>query len=101
VHSLGEARTAASSGADGVVIGNIWDTPTHPGRPALGVDLLRRVAALGLPTWAIGGVTPERAREARDAGAHGVAAISALWSERRPYAAAGALLDGIRFPGES
>jgi thiamine monophosphate synthase len=41
---------------------------------------------------AIGGITAERAWEARDAGAYGVAAISALWYAPDSAAAAVALL---------
>lgn len=92
VHSIEEARTAAAEGADGIIVGSIWPTASHPGTPPAGLPLLRNVAALGLPTWAIGGVTADRAREAAHAGAWGVAAIRALWDARRPYAAAQELL---------
>jgi thiamine-phosphate pyrophosphorylase len=47
---------------------------------------------LGLPVIAIGGITPERAMEARDAGAYGVAVISAAWRAPDSAAAAMALL---------
>lgn len=97
VHSVAEAFAAREAGAHGIIVGNIWPTASHPGRDAAGIALLREVIALGLPTWAIGGVTPATAREAAAAGAFGVAAISAIWGDRRPYAAAKALLDGIRF----
>ena len=40
-----------------------------------------------MPTFAIGGVTAARAIEARDAGAWGVAAITAVWDADDPYAA--------------
>ncbi len=51
-----------------------------------------QVSRLGCPVIAIGGVTAERCRELRDAGAHGVAAITALWDAPHPYQAARALL---------
>ena len=52
----------------------------------------RAMAALGVPTYAIGGVTAERAASARAAGAWGVAAITALWDAVDPYAATCAML---------
>jgi thiamine-phosphate diphosphorylase len=93
VHRLDEAEAALAEGADYLVIGPVWATPTHPDDPPVGVELLRRVAALGRPVIAIGGVTPERARAARAAGAWGVAAIRALWDAPDPAAAARALLE--------
>jgi len=88
VHTLAEAESAAADGADALVVGAIWPTSTHPDRVAAGTVLLRDVVALGVPTFAIGGVTPARAVEARGAGAWGVAAITALWDADDPYAAA-------------
>jgi thiamine-phosphate pyrophosphorylase len=85
VHSLSEARAAQQEGADYLLAGPVYPTRTHPGRPALGLAFLEQVAAEGLPVVAIGGVTPERCPELRDAGAWGAAAISALW--RAPDAA--------------
>jgi thiamine-phosphate pyrophosphorylase len=96
VHSLEEARAAVAAHADGLVVGTIWPSTSHPDRPGAGLDLLQRCITLGKPTFAIGGVTPERAAQARAAGAFGVAAIGALWSTGRPYAAATALLQAIR-----
>ena len=63
--------------------------PEHPGR---GLAFLEQVAPLGLPVIAIGGITAARAKEVRDAGAYGVAAIAALWRTGDPAAAALALL---------
>ncbi|MEP6591895.1 MAG: thiamine phosphate synthase, partial [Gemmatimonadota bacterium] len=65
---------------------------THPGAAGVGLELLEQVVALGLPTFAIGGVTANRAGEACRVGAWGVAAISAAWDSDDPYAAARALV---------
>ncbi|MBW8772019.1 MAG: thiamine phosphate synthase [Gemmatimonadetes bacterium] len=93
VHSLDEAREAVEEGADFLLAGNIYETPSHPDRPAAGVGFVPACAALGRPVIAIGGITVERAVECRDAGAWGVAAIRALWDADDPYAAARAMLD--------
>ena len=92
VHSLEEARAAVEEGADFLLAGSIYETPSHPGRAAAGIGFIPACAALGRPVIAIGGITPERAVECRDAGAWGVAAIRALWGADDPSAAARALL---------
>lgn len=96
VHTLDEARVAHSEGAQGLIVGNIWPTPSHPGRPGAGLGLLAAVKELGVPVYAIGGIDAQRAREAVRAGARGVAAISAIWASGRPYRATIELLEAIR-----
>ena len=92
VHSRDEAAAAVNEGADFLVVGNIYETASHPGRPAAGLQLISESAKLGRPVIAIGGITPERAAEARAAGAYGVAAIRALWEAPDPAAATLAML---------
>lgn len=92
VHSAEEAKAAVDEGADYLVAGHVFATPTHPDKPAAGLALLSACAALGHPVIAIGGVAIANAAECRDAGAYGVAAIRALWDADDPYAAARALI---------
>lgn len=92
VHSVEEAQESAGKGADFLMVGSIYPSSSHPGRPAAGLGLVTQAAAIGLPVIAIGGITASRAREVRDAGAYGVAAISAAWHADDPAAAALALL---------
>lgn len=98
VHSLAEAREAVDAGADGLVVGTIWPSASHPDRAGAGVALLAECAALGPAVYAIGGVTVERAREARTAGAWGVAAIGALWGTRDHFKATVAMLKALTEP---
>ena len=93
VHSEAEGRQAIDEGADFLVAGSIFPTDTHPDQPAAGLELIDRIAGLGRPVIAIGGITAERAEQVRLAGAYGVAAISALWRAPDAGAAALALLD--------
>ena len=88
VHSLAEAGSARAGGANALIVGSIWPSPTHPGRAPSGTALLAQIVSLGLPTYAIGGVTAARAIEAKAAGAWGVAAITAVWDTRESYEAA-------------
>jgi thiamine-phosphate diphosphorylase len=92
VHSESEARAALAEGADFLLVGAVYETASHPGRPAAGLGLVRAAAALGAPVIAIGGIDAARAVEVRDAGAYGVAAIRALWDAADPAAAVLALL---------
>jgi thiamine-phosphate diphosphorylase len=88
-HEAGEAASMAGTGVDLVVLGTIWPSASHPGEPAAGTSLISAAAAamaatasteaVAVPIVAIGGVTPERARAAMTAGAHGVAVLSGVW----------------------
>lgn len=93
VHDTIEAEEAVREGADFLVVGNVYPTETHPGRPGAGLELVRQAAALGIPVIAIGGITPNRASAVRAAGAYGVAAIRALWHAPDPAAATLAMLE--------
>jgi len=88
VHSAEEAVAAAREGADYLIAGTLFPTPSHPGRPGSGTEWLAEVARLGVPVIGIGGITPERAGAVRAAGGRGVAVLRGVWSASRP-------LDGL------
>lgn len=88
VHTVDEAAAAVQEGADYLMVGTVYESASHPGRPAAGLDLVRQTSRLGIPVIAIGGITPARAAEVREAGAYGVAVIRALWEAPDPAAAA-------------
>ena len=92
VHSVEEARAAIAEGADYLIVGSIYPTPTHPGHAA-GLALVAACGELGPPVIAIGGVTPDRVPELVAAGAYGIAAIRALWHASDPAKAATGFLD--------
>lgn len=97
VHSLPEALEAEVNGADWLVFGPVYDTPSKRafGLPQ-GLDKLARVAtAVRIPVIAIGGVTPERVREVRRAGASGVAVISAILTADSPADATRRFLEAL------
>ena len=95
VHDLAEAEAAQAGGADYLLAGPVFPTATHPDRPPLGLGPLRDIVALGLPVIAIGGVTARNASEVREAGAHGGAAIRALWDATEPAVAARQMLEAL------
>ena len=76
VHSIKAAQLAEREGADFVIFGPIWESPSHPGSTPAGVAALELVArSVRIPVLAIGGVTEERIAECHAAGAAGYAAI--------------------------
>jgi len=95
VHTLDEAAAARDGGADYLLVGPVFATPTHPQAPPLGVGRLARFVALGLPVIGIGGVTGANMRDLIAAGAHGVAAIRALWDAPDPGRAAREMMKEI------
>ena len=82
VHSVEAAAAAEREGADFVVLGPIYETPSkQPYGPPLGLQLLEQaVKAVRIPVFAIGGITAARAKEVRAAGGFGVAVVSSILS---------------------
>jgi thiamine-phosphate pyrophosphorylase len=97
VHSLEEAVDAELKGADWVTFGPVYDTPSkRPYGAPQGLDRLAVVTrGLRIPVVAIGGITPERVKDVRAAGARGVAAISAILSALSPADATRAFLEAL------
>ncbi len=96
-----EARRAAEDGADYVGASPIYSTPTKPDAAApMGLDGLRAlVASAGVPIVAIGGVNEGNAAAVLEAGAAGIAVVSAIVSAVDVAAAARSLrriADGAR-----
>jgi thiamine-phosphate pyrophosphorylase len=76
-HSLPETRAAADDGADYVIFGPVFETPSKIrfGAP-LGIERLREVCSeLRIPVLAIGGVSMANAAKCFESGAAGIAAI--------------------------
>jgi thiamine-phosphate pyrophosphorylase len=86
VHSLEGAVDAELKGADWATYGPIYDTPSkRPYGAPQGLERLATVAGrLRIPVIAIGGITPERVKQVREAGARGVAVISSILTADSP-----------------
>ncbi len=82
VHSIDGVEAAECQGADFVVLGPIYDTPSKQEYgPPLGLRVLEHAARTArIPIFAIGGITAARAREVRRAGGFGIAVLSSILS---------------------
>jgi thiamine-phosphate pyrophosphorylase len=102
VRDVDEARAARTVGADYLGV-TVWATATKPEAEAGGIDGLREVvAASPLPVVGIGGIGPANAGAVMNAGAAGVAVVSAVASAEDPAAAVRELrriVDGHRTTG--
>lgn len=79
-HSLESAHRAQEKGADYLVFGSVFPTASHSDIQPFGLDALAKVcASVAIPVFAIGGINADNARACREAGAHGVAVIRAVW----------------------
>jgi len=98
VHSAKAAFMAMGEAPRHLIIGPIYQTPSHPDATATGLALIREVSPVTrVPLIAIGGITPANARDVMQAGAHGIAVISAILGSDDPQAAARALAKAFEF----
>ena len=85
-------QVVAADGADYIGVGPVHETPTKPGRPAVGLELVRFAArAARVPFFAIGGIGIDNVGRVRDAGASRVAVVRALTDASDPAGSARAL----------
>lgn len=91
-HSPEQVEAAERSDADYFAVGPVHATPTKPGRPAVGLDLVRYAAEhAGKPWFAIGGIDPGNAGVVVEAGATRLAVVRAIRDADDPRKAARAL----------
>jgi thiamine-phosphate pyrophosphorylase len=94
-HAPSEIDAAAPTAADGaplvdyIGVGPVHETPTKPGRPAVGVELVRYAAAnASVPFFAIGGLNAANVRDVLAAGASRVVVLRAIADAADPELAA-------------
>ena len=81
---------------DYIAVGPVHETPTKPGRPAVGLDLVRYAAAHATrPFFAIGGLNADNLAEVLDAGAGRAVVLRAIAGADDPQRAARELREQI------
>ena len=89
VHGVEAAVQAGREGAEFVVAGTIFKSPSKPDQKPAGVGLITEITnATNLPVLGIGGISAKNIGEVIKAGAAGVAVISAIEGAADPRAAA-------------
>jgi len=87
---------AAAAGANYVLAGHVYPSPSKPGLPPLGLAGLSPIADVApCPVIAIGGITADKVTDVIRAGAQGVAVIGAIVEAEDPRAAAVALRSAV------
>ncbi|MEZ0051075.1 thiamine-phosphate pyrophosphorylase [Mycobacterium sp. MAA66] len=96
-HSTDELAAAIAEEVDYFCVGPCWPTPTKPGRPAPGLDLVRSAAAsrTDKPWFAIGGIDADRLPQVLAAGARRIVVVRAITAADDPAAAARALKQAL------
>jgi thiamine-phosphate pyrophosphorylase len=95
-HDPEQLRGAMREDVDYVAVGPVHETPTKPGRPAAGIDLVRLAAAAATKPWfAIGGIDRTTIRDVRDAGARRVVVVRAITESADPASAVRALHEAL------
>lgn len=97
-HAPAEIDAATPTAADGaplvdyIGVGPVHETPTKPGRPAVGLELVQYAAANArVPFFAIGGLTSSNLHEVIEAGATRAVVLRAVAEADAPKRAAHAL----------
>jgi thiamine-phosphate pyrophosphorylase len=98
-HSEAQFLAALAAGADYAAVGPVFSTPTKPGRPAVGLDLVGFSAdRADRPVFAIGGVNSANLPAVMEAGARRVAVVRAITESDDPAEAAFRLSSVLRPP---
>jgi thiamine-phosphate pyrophosphorylase len=101
-HTPAQVDASSDAGVDYIGVGPVNETPTKPGRPAVGLELVRYAAARAtVPFFAIGGIGPANVTAVRDAGARRVAVVRALTEADDPGPVARALRTSLAEPAEA
>jgi thiamine-phosphate pyrophosphorylase len=98
IHSLEESRQAEQSGADFLLFGPVYFTPSKAsfGAPQ-GLAALRKIVEISMrPVYAIGGITAKNTTEVRQAGVGGIALIAGIIAAEKPKETAAALVHLLR-----
>ncbi len=88
-HSEDQIAAAAKLAIDYISVGPVWETPTKPGRAAVGLELVTAAAReVRIPFFAIGGIDPANSTRVVKAGARRLGVVRAIRDAENPTAVA-------------
>lgn len=86
IHSIDEAIEAERMGASYILASPIFETQCKPGVEPKGIAFIKAIKeVVEIPVIALGGISLENGREAMEAGAQGLAVMSAIMAANEPY----------------
>ncbi|MEL3972250.1 thiamine phosphate synthase [Rossellomorea oryzaecorticis] len=89
VHSIDEGIYLQEKGADYLLYGNVFITPSKAGKPGTGTMKIQElVNAVNVPVIAIGGIKPGNVEDIIDSGAAGIAVLSGIFLAMDPVRSA-------------
>ncbi|HEY5058384.1 MAG TPA: thiamine phosphate synthase [Gaiellaceae bacterium] len=92
------AQIEAAESVDYIAVGPVFATPTKPGRPAVGLELVQTAARTATVPWfAIGGIDEGNVDDVRAAGATRIAVVRAVARAPDAECAARALRDRLSY----
>ncbi|MGZ4184619.1 MAG: thiamine phosphate synthase [Solirubrobacteraceae bacterium] len=95
-HSPAQIEAAAGTDVDYIGVGPVHATPTKPGRPAVGLALVRYAASnAAVPFFAIGGISTANVGAVAAAGAERIAVVRALTEADDPARVAAELRSAV------
>jgi thiamine-phosphate diphosphorylase len=98
VHSIESAVQVEAEGADWITFGHVFPTPSHPDAMPRGVAALAQAArAVHIPVIAIGGIGTGHVAAVLQAGAAGIAVISAILDALDPARATAELRQACEY----
>lgn len=98
IHSIEEVGPAKQSGADFLLFGPVYFTPSKAGFGApQGITALRKIVETSaLPVYGIGGITANNIIDVKETGARGIALIAAIIGAENPQAGTRAMMRLLR-----
>lgn len=101
-HTPEQVDAANGTTADYIGVGPVFATPTKPGRPAAGIELVRYAArAARKPFFPIGGIDLTNAAQIIDAGAGRISVLRAISRAPDPVAATREIVDVMTRPAHT
>ncbi|WP_291573874.1 thiamine phosphate synthase [Clostridium sp. UBA4548] len=86
IHSIKEAIEAEKMGASYLLASPIFETQCKPGAEPKGIEFIKAIKEMvKIPVMALGGISLENGKKVMEAGAQGLAVMSAIMAAKDPY----------------